>query len=138
MSSWVSVDRGNACRLHAFYAAAAAWGSLKLHCVSFRFPSVLLYPLSRSINSLLKQLQESQSSRVGPARADRELAYMFKWYNDGIDARRGIRKPDFMWGKTWAEIQAQELWTNIDGPSPGGNQHMPAGGAVDEACSKVI
>lgn len=77
------------------------------------------------VHSLLKKLLVSQSSRVGPARADRELGYALKWYNDNIDVRRGVRKKDFMWGRTWSELKAKRLWTNIKGPSPGGNQHMP-------------
>lgn len=99
--------------------------------VPVRFP----YP-RRNVYSLLKRLLVSQSSRAGADRADRELAYMFKWYNDNIDVRRGIRKPDFMWGRTWSEMKIGKLWVNIDGPSPGGNQHMPAGGAEGVAAAQ--
>ena len=87
--------------------------------------------------SLLKRLLVSQSSRVGPERADRELAFLFKWYNDRIDELRGIRKQDFMWGRTWSELKAEELWTNIKGPSPGGNQHIPQGAAAGSS-SQVV
>ncbi|CAN0354282.1 unnamed protein product, partial [Ectocarpus sp. 13 AM-2016] len=83
------------------------------------------------MHRLLKKLLVSQSTTVGPERSDRELAYMFKWYNDNIDVRRGIRKPDFMWGRTWSETRAKALWTSIDGPSPGGNQRMPRGLTAD-------
>eukprot|EP00752_Nemacystus_decipiens_P007879 g7039.t1 len=86
----------------------------------------LLAQNKKPLLRMLKRLLISQSSRVGPDRADRELAYLFKWHNDSIDVRRGIPKQDFMWGRTWSEAKAGALWANIDGPSPGGNQHMPA------------
>lgn len=89
------------------------------------------------MHSILKRLLVSQSSRVGPDRADRELAYLFKWHNDSVDVRRGIRKRDFMWGRTWSEAKAGALWANIDGPSPGGNQHMPAEVCQEEGLPKV-
>ncbi|CAM9320322.1 unnamed protein product [Ectocarpus sp. 12 AP-2014] len=82
---------------------------------------------NEGLHGLLKKVLVSQSTTVGPERSDRELAYMLKWYNDNIDVRRGIRKPDFMWRRTWSETRANALWTNIDSPNPGGNQRMPRG-----------
>ena len=87
--------------------------------------------------SYLNKLLVSQSSRVGAERADREFAYFFKWFNDRIDVLRGIRKEDFMYGRTWSEAEAKKLWTNIEGPCPGGNQHMPQG-AAQGSSSKVL
>ncbi|CAN0541591.1 unnamed protein product, partial [Ectocarpus sp. 12 AP-2014] len=58
---------------------------------------------------------------------------MVKFHNDRQDERRGLRKHDFLWGRSWVEEEAQQLWTNIDGPHPGGNQRMPRPGAVEHA-----
>lgn len=80
---------------------------------------------------MLKNKLVSQSTRVGPERSDRELGYIFKFYNDGIDIKRGKREDDFMAGRTWSERRAKELWTNIHGPSPGGYQHMASEVAMD-------
>lgn len=102
------------------------------------FPSLLSVPHELVLHSQLKRLLVSQSSRVSPDRSDRELAYMFKWHNDKIDVRRGIRKEDFMWGRTWSETKAKQLWTNIDGPCPGGNQHMAREECGGEGLPKVI
>lgn len=106
------------------------------------FVSPLFHPFPSICPSLLKKRLVSQSSRVDAERADRELGHTFKWSNDRIDVRRGIRQPDFMWGRTWSEIRTRELWTNIDGPSPGGNQQMPVGtddgrAGAQGACLKV-
>lgn len=88
--------------------------------------------------SHLKRQLVSQSSKVGPERCDRELAYMIKFYNDSIDVRRGKRQQDFMWGRTRSEEWAKKLWTNVDGDSPGGNQHMASEVSLDGAPLEVI
>ena len=91
---------------------------------------------------LLRPALSAQSPEAGARVAvsyGRELAYTFKWHNDNVDVRRGggIRKKDFMWGRTWSEMQAGALWTNIDGPSPVGNQHMDAEVGRDESIPEV-
>lgn len=63
---------------------------------------------------------------------------MFNTYNDDIDVRRGIRQPDFTWGRSWSVMKAAQLSTNIDGPSPGENQHLPSDVGTDGAPLEVV
>lgn len=58
---------------------------------------------------------------------------MVKWFNDNIDIRRGIKRKDFMWGRSWVESEAKRLWTNIEGVHPGGNQQMPSAAVLEGA-----
>lgn len=90
-----------------------------------------------TLHRLLKRQLVSQSSTVGPDRSDRELSYTFKTYNDNVDVRRGKRKMDFMRGRTQSEIMAGRLWNKIEGPIPGGNQHMASEVSMDGAPLQV-
>lgn len=83
----------------------------------------------------------SQAPKLGVERSDRELAYFFKEHNDSIDERRGIRRRGMFGGRSWTELQVKKMWKNIDGPNPGGNQHMPSrvpvGGRPEKVNSHV-
>lgn len=61
---------------------------------------------------------------------------MVKWFNDNVDVRRGIKRKDFMWGRSWVESEAKRLWTNVKGAHPGGNQQMPSSAAALEGTSQ--
>ena len=79
----------------------------------------------------------SQAPKIGVERSDREMAYLIKGHNDSVDVRRGKRAPDVLCGRSWDEERARKLWTHIRGPSPGGNQQMPAQVAEEGGPAKV-
>ena len=89
------------------------------------------------LSSKLNTRVGSKSTNFGPARMDREVLIFAHAHNCGTDVARGICVRDVFGCRSWVEMEVGLLWTNIDGPVPGGNLMLPPARPADSPYSKV-
>lgn len=92
----------------------------------FRVSIVLRMILLRVTTSKLNTRVANKFPTIGELRSDRELLIFAHEHNCSTDIARGICKQDLYGVCHWKEQEVASLWTNIDGPIPGGNLMRPA------------
>lgn len=118
---------------HGLCDAVFFWGSL---CGTLAIVARTVLP--RVYSSKLNTRVGAKSTNFGPERMDRELLIFAHGHNCGTDVARGICRRDVYGCRYWVEMEVAVLWTNIDGPSPGGNLMMPPVRPPDSQWSQVM
>lgn len=89
-----------------------------------RRPQLNLPYARHAVNLLCSKLNRrvvTKAPKLGEARSEREISYFVFDHNLQIDHHRGICRPDFIAGRYWELQRLEKLWTNVNGPCPGGN-----------------
>ncbi|CAN0236692.1 unnamed protein product, partial [Scytosiphon promiscuus] len=81
---------------------------------------------NEALHSKLNTRVVTKSTNMGQDRTDREMLIFTHAHNCGTDIARGICKQDVYGNRTWVEQEIAAMWTNIDGPIPGGTLMMPS------------